>query len=58
MIQSRPDLVYLILPWTFLHKNSSGKFRIVYNGPLVVHKIMDNFQYILMDIGGKIMNGI
>ena len=31
---------------------------VIYVGPLEVYKIMDRFQYILMDIEGKILNGI
>ena len=60
MVQYKPvDLVYLISPPTSLLKTSSRKlYTVFYIGPLVVYKIMNNFQYILLAIEGKIMNGI
>ena len=59
MNQYKPrDLVYLISPQTSLHKTSSRKFKVMYIGPLVVYKIIEKIQYILMDIEGKILNGI
>ena len=59
MNQYKPgDLVYLILHQTSLLKTRSRKFKVIYIGPSVVYKIIDNFQYILMDIESKILNGI
>ena len=59
MNQYKPgDLVYLIGHQTYLLKTSSRKFRIINIGPLIVCKILPTFQYILMDIEAKILNGI
>ena len=58
MIQYKPgDLMYLIPPQTPLLK-TRRMFRVSYMGPVVVHKIMDKFQYVLIDIEDKIFNGI
>ena len=45
-------LVYLISPQMSLHKTSSRKFKAIYIGPLFVYKVINKFQYILMDIEG------
>ena len=50
--------VCLILSNTCLLKTSCWKFRVIYRGPLVVYKIFDKFQYILMAIEGKILINI
>ena len=52
------DLVYLISHQTSLLKFSNRKCKAIYIAPLVVYKIKDKFQYILMEIKGKILNGI
>ena len=52
------DLVYLISPQKSLLKTSLRKFKVIYIEPLVVDKIKDQVQYIVMDIEGKILNGI
>ena len=57
MNQYKPYLVYLISPHTTLFKTSSRKFTVIYIGPLVMYRIIDKFQYILMNIEGKILNG-
>ena len=40
-----------------LLKTSRKMLCFIYIGPLVVYKIIDKYQYILMDNEGKIMNG-
>ena len=52
------DLVYLILPQTSLLKPISMKFRVIHLGELVIYKILDKFQHILIGIEGKTLNGI
>ena len=52
------DLVYLISPQTSLFKTRTRKFEDIYIRPLDMYKIIDKFQYILMDIEDKILNGI
>ena len=57
VIQCNPGgLLYHISPPTSLLKTSSRKCKAIYIGLLVVSKIVDKF--ILMDIEGKILNGI
>ena len=59
MNQYKPgDLVYLISLQMPLLKTGSRKTKVIYIGPLVVYKIIDKFQYILMDDKGTILNGI
>ena len=52
------DSVYLILSHTSLLKTRSRKFKFIYIGSFAVYKVIDIFQYILMDIKDKILNGI
>ena len=57
MTQYKPGyLVCLILHQTSLLKTSSRMVRVIYIGPMVVHKIIDKFQSILMDIEDKILS--
>ena len=49
------DLVYLISPLTSQLRTSSRKFGINYVGPLVIYKIVDPHNYLLMTIEGHLM---
>ena len=50
------DFMYLISSQTSLLKTRSRKFKVIYIGPLVVYKMKNKFQYILMDIEGRTLN--
>ena len=52
------DLVYLISPLTTQLRTSSRKVAINYVGPLVVYKIVDPHNYLLMTIDGKSLRGL
>ena len=52
------DLVYLISPLTTQLRTSSRKVAINYVGPLVVYKILDPHNYLLMTIDGKLLRGL
>ena len=52
------DLVYLISPLTSQLRTSSRKFGVNYVGPLVVYKIVDPHNYLLMTIEGELMRGL
>ena len=52
------DLVYLISPLTTQLRTSSRKVGINYVGPLVVYKIVDPYNYLLMTIDGQLMRGL
>ena len=52
------DLVYLISPLTTQLRTSSRKVAINYVGPLVVYKILDLHNYLLMTIDGKLLRGL
>ena len=59
MTQYKPgDLVYPISLQTSLCITRSRKIKAIYIKPLPVYKIIDNLQYVLMDIESKILNGI
>ena len=49
------DLVYIISPLTSQLRTSSRKVTIKYVGPLVVYKIVDPQNYLLMTLDGKIL---
>ena len=49
------DLVYLISPLTPQLRTSSRKFGVNYVGPLVVFKIVDPHNCLLMTIEGQLM---
>ena len=49
------DLVYIISPLTSQLRTSSRKVTIKYVGPLVVYKIVDPHNYLLMTLDGKIL---
>ena len=53
------DLVYIISPLTSQLRTSSRKVTIKYVGPLlVVYKIVDPHNYLLMTLDGKILQGL
>ena len=52
------DLVYLISPLTSQLRTSSRKLGINYMGPLVIYKIVDPHNYLLMTIEGQLMRGL
>ena len=49
------DLVYIMSPLTSQLRTSSRKFTIKYVGPLIVYKILDPHNYLLMTLDGKIL---
>ena len=49
------DQVYIISPLTSQLKTNSRKVTIKYIGPLVVYKIVDPHNYLLMTLDGKIL---
>ena len=52
------DLVYIISPLTSQLTTASQKTSIKYVGPVVVYKIIDPHNYLLMTLDGKILRGI
>ena len=52
------DLAYLISPLTSQLSTSSRKFGINYVGLLVIYKIVDPHNYLLMTIEGQLMRGL
>ena len=48
------DLVYIISPLTSQLQTASRKVMIKYVGPIVVYKIIDLHNYLLMILDGKI----
>ena len=52
------DLVYIIPPLTSQLSTASQKIAIKYVGPVVVCKIIDPHNYLLMTLDGKILRGI
>ena len=52
------DLVYLISPLTSQLRTASRKIMVKYVGPLVVYKIIDLHNYLLMPLDGKLLQGI
>ena len=55
---SSGDLVYLISPLTSLLRTASRKIMVKYVGPLVVYKIIDPHNYLLMTLDGKLLRGL
>ena len=49
------DLVYFISPLTTQLRKASRKVAIKYVGPLVIYKIVDPHNYLLMTIDGKLL---
>ena len=52
------DLVYLISPLTSQLGTASRKIMVKYVGPLVVYKIIDPHNYLLMMLDGKLLQGL
>ena len=52
------DIVYIISLLTSQLITSSRKVAIKYVGPLVVYKIIDPHNYLLMILDGKILRGL
>ena len=51
------DLVYIISPLTRQLCTTSKKITIKYVGPVVIYKIIDPHNYLLMTLDGKILRG-
>ena len=49
------DLVYLISPLMYQLRTTSRKIMVKYVGPLVVNKIIDPHNYLLMTLDGKLL---
>ena len=52
------DLVYIISPLTSQLHTASRKVMIKYVGPVVIYKIIDSHNYLLMTLDGKILRGL
>ena len=52
------DLVYLISPLTTQLRTNSRKVSIKHVGPLVIYKIIDPHNYLLMTIDGQLLRGL
>ena len=52
------DLVYIISPFRSQLRMVSRKVAIKYVGPLVIYKIIDPHNYLLMILDGKILRGL
>ena len=52
------DLVYIISPLTSQLRTNSQKIAVKYVGPVVVYKIIDPHNYLLMTLDGIILRGI
>ena len=52
---SSGDLVYIILPLTSQLHTASWKVTINYVGPVVIYKIIDLHNYLLMTLDGRIL---
>ena len=52
------DLIYLISPLTSQLRTASRKIMVKYVGPLVVYKIVDPHNYLLMTLDGKVLRGL
>ena len=55
---SSSDLVYIISPLTSQLCTASRKNMIKYVGPVVIYKIIDPCNYLLMMLDGKILRGL
>ena len=56
--QYRGDLVYIISPLTSQLRTNSPKIAVKYIGPVVIYKIIDPHNYLLMTLDGVILRGI
>ena len=52
------DLVYLISPLTTQLRTSSRQVAVKYVGPLLIYKIVDPHNYLLVTIDGKLLRGL
>ena len=52
------DLVYIISPLTSQLQTASRKVMIKYVGPVVIYKIIDLHNYLLMTLDGNILQGL
>ena len=52
------DLVYIISPLTSQLHTASRKIMVKYVGPVVVYKIIDLHNYLLMMLDGKLLRGL
>ena len=52
------DLVYIISPFTSQSCTSSQKITIKYVGLVVIYKIIDPHNYLLMTLDGRILRGL
>ena len=52
------DLVYIISPLTSQLRTNSQKIAVKYVGPVVIYKIVDPHNYLLMTLDGMILKGI
>ena len=52
------DLVYIISPLTGQLHTASRKVMIKYVGPIMIYKIIDPHNYLLMTLDGKILRGL
>ena len=52
------DLVYIIPPLRSQLRMMSRKVAIKYVGPLVVHRIVDPHNYLLITLDGKLLRGL
>ena len=50
--------MYLISPLTSQLRTASRKIMVNYIGPLVVYKIIDPHNYLLMMLDGKLLQGL
>ena len=50
--------MYLISPLTSQLRTASRKIMVKYVGPLVVYKIIDPHNYLLMTLDGKLLRGL
>ena len=51
------DLVYIISPLTSQLRTNSWKISVKYVGPVVIYKIVDPHNYVLMTLDGMILKG-
>ena len=52
------DLIYIMPPLTSQLCTASHKVAIKYVGPIVIYKIIDPHNYLLMTLDGKILRGL
>ena len=52
------DLIYIISPFTSQLQTALHKVTIKYIDPVVIYKIIDSHNYLLMTLDGKILRGL